>query len=75
MVKPDYCSNIPITLTDGALSAKTSSGTGCAELQSPPQNNGLPMLSFRDAAIPNAGRNHYSIRKQVLPSYGMPTLP
>ena len=40
-----------------------------------PQNNRLPMLSFRDAAIPNAGRNHYSIHKQVLPSYGMPTLP
>jgi len=32
------------------------------------------MLSFRDAAIPNAERNHYAIHEQVSPSYGMATL-
>src|SRR5437016_694236 len=56
-----------ITLTDAVLKASTSSGNGCAIAPESPQNNRLPMLSFRDAAIPKAGRNHYSIHKQVVP--------
>jgi hypothetical protein len=43
------------------------SDNGCAIAPESQQTNGLPILSFRDAAIPNAERNHYSIHEQVAP--------
>jgi hypothetical protein len=58
---------IAISLIDGFCVQTPVSGNGCAITPECQQNNGLRMLSFRDAAISNAERNHYSIHEQVSP--------